>query len=126
MEKGEPLKGEVALARDGGRIYDLLAQKEVPVRSVDGGLQFPGDLGPGDGRLFLVLDEAMGTPTVEIPSEARRGGRRKPGRLLPAKREKARRSLGKRDAARRLPMPSCAAGRRVGMACSSCPLRIYL
>lgn len=49
MEKGLPSEAVVTLKRDLGRIYDLKAQKEVPVRVVDGELQFDVQLPPGEG-----------------------------------------------------------------------------
>jgi len=59
MEKGLPSRTSITLSRADGHVYDLTESKPVSeVQKADGRLSFPCDLGPGQGRLYLVQNQA--------------------------------------------------------------------
>ncbi|MGQ9564476.1 MAG: LamG-like jellyroll fold domain-containing protein [Thermogutta sp.] len=59
MEKGLPLEGEVYLEGGSGTVYDLVEHHQVEVTSRNGGLSWPVKLGPGDGRVYVVLERPL-------------------------------------------------------------------
>lgn len=75
MEKGLPLEGEITLRVPSGLVYDLVEHRQVSSRSGGLGLTWRVQLGPGEGRLFLVTDQPVGGLRIEAPEEGRRGER---------------------------------------------------
>lgn len=73
MEKGLPLEGDIWTAAENGVVYDLLASQEVSTTKEKNGLAWHVALGPGDGRLFLILPTRIKDVLVRCPPEARRG-----------------------------------------------------
>ncbi len=75
MENGAPSAGEVTLNRPSGRVYDLVAGREVPARVQDGKLRWPVNLGPCDGRVYLVAAEPIAALKLDAPEAVARGGK---------------------------------------------------
>lgn len=75
MEKGLPLEGEVRLARSSGVVYDLVEHRRVTNHAAGSMLAWTVQLGPGDGRVFMVTDRPIGGLKIEVPDQARRGDR---------------------------------------------------
>jgi hypothetical protein len=74
MDNGLPSAGELSLARAGGHVYDLVAGREVPVAVEGGKLRRPVNLGPCDGRLYMVTPQPIAAVKITAPDSARRGG----------------------------------------------------
>jgi hypothetical protein len=75
MENGLPSAGELTLRRTGGHVYDLVASREVPATARGEKLQWPVNLGPCDGRVFLVTPQPIAAVTLAVPDTAERGGK---------------------------------------------------
>jgi hypothetical protein len=75
MENGAPSAGEVTLNRPGGHVYDLVADREVAASVRDSKLQWPVNLGPCDGRVYLVTAEPIAALKVDAPQVVARGDR---------------------------------------------------
>jgi len=73
MENGLPSKATLTLRRARGHVYDLVAGREVGTTAVDGQLRLPLDLGPCEGRVFMVTDEAIGNVEISGPAAAKLG-----------------------------------------------------
>lgn len=73
MEEGVASQAVVTLQRPTGFVYDLVERKEVPTETAEGALRFPVRLGPGDGRLFLILDEPIGSLEIKAAPQTRQG-----------------------------------------------------
>ncbi len=73
MERGLPAKALVTLRRPGGFVYDLVRRQPVAIHRDGAGLQFSVDLAPGDGGLFLILEEPLGEVKLLAPSRAQAG-----------------------------------------------------
>jgi hypothetical protein len=73
MEKGMPLEGDVSLALKSGVVYDLVEHRPVETRASQAGFQWHVSLGPGDGRVYMVLERPLATLRLDVPKEARRG-----------------------------------------------------
>ncbi|HBL42016.1 MAG TPA: hypothetical protein DDZ90_01320 [Planctomycetaceae bacterium] len=54
MEDGLPAEGTLTVSRDSGHVYDLQATREISAQKTDNKLSWPVQLGPCEGRLFLV------------------------------------------------------------------------
>ncbi|QDT88588.1 LamG-like jellyroll fold domain-containing protein [Gimesia algae] len=54
MEDGLPAEGKLTLLRDGGHVYDLQANREIPAQNAEHKVSWPVQLGPCEGRVFLV------------------------------------------------------------------------
>jgi len=72
MDNGLPSNGEVSLSGKKGRVYDLVASREVRAETRAGRLSWPVNLGPGDGGVFLVTPVAINSVTVTSDTTARR------------------------------------------------------
>ncbi|MBM4050402.1 MAG: hypothetical protein FJ279_35350 [Planctomycetes bacterium] len=75
MEKGLPNAATVSVSRKTRFVYDLVAHKGVWTDRTDKGLEFPVNLGPGDGRLFMITAEPIIAIRVTAPAQARLGAR---------------------------------------------------
>jgi hypothetical protein len=73
MENGLPSEATISVKRSGGFVYDLAHSRTVRADTQDGKLTFASRLGPCDGALYLVCDQAIDTVRIEVPSEVRRG-----------------------------------------------------
>lgn len=73
MENGLPSAATISMARSTGHVYDLVAGRPVPTRQEGGKLAFDVELGPCDGRVFMVSDQAMGGIRVQAPAAVDRG-----------------------------------------------------
>lgn len=72
MEKGLPLAAIVRLQNAGQAVYDLVAGKPMPAKVIGTETSWEVELGPGEGKLFMVLPQAIknvriGGPTVAQP-----------------------------------------------------------
>ena len=47
----------------------------VAARKTDDGLEFGAELGPGDGRVYLILDKEIAGVRIEVPEQIARGDR---------------------------------------------------
>lgn len=71
MEKGLPSRTTISLARGDGVVYDLTESKPAAdVQKTDGRMTFPCDLGPGQGRLYLVTSRPIAAVKVAAPNRA--------------------------------------------------------
>jgi hypothetical protein len=92
MENGLPSETTLSLARKSGFVYDLIAGQPVPATTSRGQLRIPAALGPCEGRVFMVTDQAIAGVKIESPSAVKLGGTAtvkiavvdKAGRLLDA------------------------------------------
>lgn len=71
MENGLPSSGVVSLKVEAANVYELTGtQFIVPKRSADGVMSWPVDLGPCDGRIFMVLPKPLLGLKLEVPENA--------------------------------------------------------
>ncbi len=71
MENGVPSKGMVSLKAESANVYELTgSQFIVPRRGEDGLMSWPVDLGPCDGRIFMVLPKPLLGLKLEVPENA--------------------------------------------------------
>lgn len=71
MENGVPSSGVVSLKVESANVYELTGtQFIVPKRSTDGVMSWPVDLGPCDGRIFMVLPKPLLGLKLEVPENA--------------------------------------------------------
>jgi hypothetical protein len=75
MENGLPSQGQLTLRRPEGRVYDLTTSREIKTTSEAGRLQWPVDLGPCEGRIYLVTPKAIDRIEVKSPGAAKQGSR---------------------------------------------------
>ncbi len=68
MENGLSSTGTLSIARQGGYVYDLVDHVQLPTQAAEGRLTVDVQLGPCDGRLFLVSSRAVGSVRVEAPA----------------------------------------------------------
>jgi hypothetical protein len=74
LENGMPSSGTVSLTGESANVYDLNRGTQVlPVKTVDGVAAWQVDLGPCDGRLFMVLPKPLLQLKVEAPETAKAG-----------------------------------------------------
>jgi hypothetical protein len=73
MEKGLPSDAVVSLNREQGYVYDLKANKEVLPSLKQKTLEFPVNLGPGDGSIFMVTSRKIDSIKLDVPDHARPG-----------------------------------------------------
>ncbi len=65
MENGLPSESALTLERPHGFVYDLIAGRAVPAANTGGRLQIQSQLGPCEGRVFMVTDEAIAGIAIE-------------------------------------------------------------
>ncbi len=72
MENGLPSSGTVSLKTDTANVYELTGTQFIlPKRSEDGAfLSWPVELGPCDGRIFMVLPKPLLGLKLEVPENA--------------------------------------------------------
>ena len=75
MEKGLPSTAEVSVRRRVGGLYDLVAGAPAPFRRTPGGTAFDVALGPGEGKVYLLLDRPIEAVAVTATPRARLGER---------------------------------------------------
>jgi hypothetical protein len=73
MEKGLPTSSVVSVRRKGACVYDLVRHRAVRTRATDAGLELDVDLGPGDGRVYLITDREIAGTRLQAPTRARLG-----------------------------------------------------
>lgn len=74
MENGLPTSATLTLAQDHGAIYDLTSSSLIiPQRDTAGVLRWKVDLGPCDGRIFMILPKPLLQLTADLPATATRG-----------------------------------------------------
>jgi hypothetical protein len=75
MENGLPAKAVVSVQRPAGFVYDLVENHVVPSRQEQGKLVADVQLGPCDGRLYMVTSRAIEGVRVQGPAKVKRGER---------------------------------------------------
>ena len=75
MENGLPSSGVLSINRPDGVVYDLVDGREVPTRRENGKLAVDVDLGPCDGRVYMVSSRAVDRVRIQAPDTVRRGQR---------------------------------------------------
>lgn len=71
MENGLPSKGAVSLKAESANVYELTnTQFIVPKRGEDGVMSWPVELGPCDGKIFLVLPKPLLGIQLDVPENA--------------------------------------------------------
>lgn len=73
MEQGLPSAGRLTLNLPAGHVYDLIASREVKTQQENDRLRWSTQLGPGDGRVYLVTPMAIADVSVNAPETAMRG-----------------------------------------------------
>jgi len=72
MEDGLPSQTNVQINRT-GYVYDLLDGRELSVENAQTGLTLPLQLGPCEGRVFMVTERPIRNVIVDVPKTAARG-----------------------------------------------------
>lgn len=71
MENGLPSSGTITLHQDNASVYDLRSHTLiVPKRDAEGRLSWPVNLGPGDGRLFMITPKPLLQFALDVPATA--------------------------------------------------------
>ncbi|HEY1081196.1 MAG TPA: LamG-like jellyroll fold domain-containing protein, partial [Prosthecobacter sp.] len=74
LENGLPTSATLSLTQDNATVYDLTRQALViPQRDTPGNLTWKADLGPCDGRIFMVLPKPLLGLKAEVPQTAKCG-----------------------------------------------------
>lgn len=74
MENGLPSKGIVSLKVESANVYELTgANFIVPKRGDDGSMSWPVELGPCDGKIFLVMPKPLLGIQIDAPENATLG-----------------------------------------------------
>ncbi|MFM7604515.1 MAG: hypothetical protein ACKO8Z_04880, partial [Prosthecobacter sp.] len=72
MENGLPSKGIVSLKVDSANVYELTSTRFiVPKRGDDGVLSWPVELGPCDGRIYLIMPKPLLGIELSVPEVAK-------------------------------------------------------
>lgn len=71
MENGLPSQTTVELYR-AGHVYDLLDRRELTAESTPSGISLPLNLGPCEGRVFMVTERPIRDVIVDVPKAASR------------------------------------------------------
>ena len=69
MENGLPTSGTLSVKRAGGVVYDLLARRAVRAATAEGRLTFDVDLGPCDGRMYLITERPLADIATTVAHE---------------------------------------------------------
>lgn len=72
MENGLPANGEITIQRANGVVYELPSGRIVPTKTEAGRMKIPVDLGPGEGRVFVVAPKRIGSLTIDAPDPTKR------------------------------------------------------
>ncbi len=71
MENGLPSSGKLTLHQDSANIYDLTRRALlVPKRGAEMEMSWQVDLGPGDGRIFMITSKPLLNLTLDVPATA--------------------------------------------------------
>jgi hypothetical protein len=71
MENGLPSKGIVSLKAESANVYELTGTSFiVPRRSDDGSMSWPVELGPCDGKIFMVMSKPLLGIQLDVPENA--------------------------------------------------------
>ncbi|WP_347242877.1 LamG-like jellyroll fold domain-containing protein [Thermogutta sp.] len=73
MEQGLPLEGSVSVVTQGKTVYDLVEHHTVESQRTGEALTWSVKLGPGEGRLFMVTEQAINKVEVSVPEKSERG-----------------------------------------------------
>ncbi len=74
MENGLPSKGSVSLKAESANVYELTGtQFIVPKRGDDGSMSWPVELGPCDGKIFMITPKPLMGIKLEVPESATAG-----------------------------------------------------
>ncbi len=73
MENGVPSETTLSLGRRRGRVYDLAAGREMETTTRKGRLQIQRGLGPCEGCVLMVTDEAIDGVIMSMPETVKRG-----------------------------------------------------
>lgn len=71
MEQGLPTKTSIILRRNSGVVYDLMSNREIKVDSLNGTMKFDIDLGPGEGKIFMVTGEPLSEIRIDLPENVK-------------------------------------------------------
>lgn len=71
MEEGLPSSATLSLGCKGA-VYDLVAGRQVSTSHSADGIQWHVQLGPGDGRVFMVVEQPIDRVVLEAPDRAER------------------------------------------------------
>jgi hypothetical protein len=75
MENGLPSRAVVTINRPDGVVYDLVNSRQVAARRENGRLVVDVDLGPCDGRLYMVAPLPIDRLHIQTPTTIARGAR---------------------------------------------------
>lgn len=76
MENGLPTRTTLSLRQDNASIYELTTGSLIiPQRNAEGLLTWKLDLGPCDGRIFMVLPKPLLQLQAEVPATAKAGAK---------------------------------------------------
>ncbi|MDF1859013.1 MAG: LamG domain-containing protein [Verrucomicrobiales bacterium] len=73
MENGLPSETHLRLAGRSGHVYDLVEKRKVKAATDDGQLRIPVQLGPCEGRLFMVTERPVEAVQITAPESATPG-----------------------------------------------------
>ncbi len=74
LENGLPTSSTITLNQDNATVYDLTrGSLIVPQRATQGMVSWKVDLGPCDGRIFMILPKPLLQLTSDLPATAQRG-----------------------------------------------------
>jgi hypothetical protein len=73
MEDGLPSNARITFRDNEGAVFDLLTHQPLKVENEGGQMSFNVKLGPGEGRIFAVLDSSPAKLAVNAPAEVKRG-----------------------------------------------------
>lgn len=75
MENGLPTTAEISVQRGAGVVYELPSGRIVPAQSVSGALKISVDLGPAEGRVFVIAPKAIGAMKINVPEQTKRSAK---------------------------------------------------
>lgn len=76
MENGLPTQAALTLPQDGAHVYDLTRHSQViPTRTAEGHPQWPCQLGPCDGRIYMITPKPLLNLELNAPPQAGKGQR---------------------------------------------------
>lgn len=73
LEHGLPSAGQVRVRRSATHVYDLVARREVEVARADGLVTWPVQLGPCEGRVYLLTPAPIERVAIDGPATAQPG-----------------------------------------------------
>ena len=73
MENGLPSSGTITLPTQDANVYDLTRGGQVVPQRVEGGIAWHVDLGPCDGRIFMIAPKPLIEMKVTAPETAQAG-----------------------------------------------------